>query len=405
VRPGWLVAIAWRSLRRAPVRSLLTMLGVIIGVASVIVMVGLGLGAQAEVEARVLALGTNLIVVTPGSAAAAGVSAGAGSLNRLSVEDATRIADQGTAVAAVSPVVTTRTQARARGTNWRTALHGVGLAFLDIRAWPLVEGRPFTEDDLRARRKVCLLGSTVDAALFPDGGAVGQRVLARGVPLEVVGVLETRGPSPDGVDQDDVILVPSTTAQARLAGWQTVSQILVQAESAAAVPAALDETRTILRASHRLADWQEDDFTVRDQAQIAAAAQGTTRVLTLLLAAIASVSLLVGGIGIMNIMLVSVTERTREIGVRRALGARRRDILAQFLVESVVLSGLGGVLGAALGVGGAAALGAATGWSTAVSPPVVLGATAFSAGVGVLFGWVPARRAAALDPIEALRSV
>ena len=272
-----------------------------------------------------------------------------------------------------------------------------------IRDWPVDQGTFFTEPDLRSARKVAILGSTVAKALFPGGDPIGQQMQIRDVPFTVMGVLRSKGQSAGGQDADDIILVPFTTAQGRLSGRQRVNQIIGSTSSAQDVPAAQEEIRSILRESHRLGEGDDDDFTIRNQDEIAAAASSTTKVMTLLLAAIASISLLVGGIGIMNIMLVSVTERTREIGIRMAIGARGSDVLTQFLVESVAISVLGGIVGVAIGFGGAAIVGRVTGWTTSTPAEAVAVAVAFSAAVGVFFGFYPARQAASLNPIQALR--
>ncbi|HYL54759.1 MAG TPA: ABC transporter permease [Gemmatimonadales bacterium] len=403
MRASRLVRVAAQSLRRNTMRTLLTMLGIVIGVAAVILTVAVGYGAQARIREQVLSLGTNLIVITPGAVAQAGVSLGAQTFNRLTVNDADKLAREGTTFSGVSPVTMTRAQIVGGAGNWRAAINGVSIAYQTIRDWPVQEGTFFSTDDLRARRKVAVLGQTVADNLFPDMNPVGQQVRLRNEPFTIVGVLSPKGQTASGADQDDVVLVPYTTAQARLSGATFIGQILVSAASPADIPAAQDELRAILRESHRLAKDESDDFTVRNQSDLAQAAQGTTQVMSLLLAAIASISLVVGGIGIMNIMLVSVTERTREIGIRLAVGARGSDVLTQFLVESVVMSLFGGLIGLAGGFAGAALLGHLTGWSTATPPSAWLIAVAFSALVGVFFGWYPARKAAHLDPIEALR--
>jgi putative ABC transport system permease protein len=372
-------------------------------VASVTVMVAVGQGAQQQVHAQIGSLGSNLIVVVPGNITQGGVSQGAGTFSRLTVEDVEAIDRNGTLLTAVSPVVMTRTQVIGPAGNWRTSIQGVDADYQQVRDWPVAEGAFFTEEDVFARRKVALLGKTVADALFPGESPVGRRVQVRDTLLDVMGVLAPKGQMASGQDQDDVVLLPYTTAQARLSGQVRIPQILVSAASSGDLPAAQEEVRAALRDAHGIAPGDEDDFTVRDQTQIAEAAAGATRIMTMLLAAIASISLLVGGIGVMNIMLVSVTERTREIGIRMAIGARDRDVMVQFLVESVVLSLLGGLAGAAAGIGGAALLAQFTGWTVSVPPATIALALGFSGAIGVFFGFQPARKAAALNPIQALR--
>ncbi len=398
-----LVRIAVQSILKNKMRTLLTMLGIVIGVAAVIVMVAVGQGAQSRIEEQINNLGTNLVIVTPGSSQAGGVSQGAGTFNRLTVEDAEKLEREGTLFAAVSPVIVSRAQVIGGQGNWRTMINGVSTEYFCIRDWQAADGALFSEADVRGMRKVVMLGHTVATSLFPDGDAVGQQVQIRSVPFKVAGVLSAKGQTASGADQDDVVVVPYTTARSRLSGFARVQQILASTYSPGDIAAAQEEVRSLIRESHRLGDDDDDDFTVRNQSDLAEAASGTTRVMSWLLAAIASISLLVGGIGIMNIMLVSVTERTREIGIRMAIGARGSDVLTQFLVESVVISVLGGLIGLALGFGGAALLGHITGWSTETPPQAVLIAVGFSAAVGVFFGFYPARQAAALDPIQALR--
>jgi putative ABC transport system permease protein len=403
MKTSTLVRLASQSIVKNKMRTLLTMLGIVIGVGAVIVMVAVGQGARSRIEEQINTLGTNLIVITPGSSQQGGVSQGAGTFNRLTAEDAERISREGTLLAGVSPVIFSRTQAIAGGANWRTTVNGVSTDYQAIRDWPLSSGAFFAESDQRSMRKVAVIGSTVAANLFPGSDPVGQQIQLRNVPFDVVGVLTPKGQTASGTDQDDVVLVPYTTAQIRLAGRSFIGQILASTSSRADIPAAQEEVRVLLRASHDLSDGEADDFTIRNQEELAQAAQGTTEVMSWLLAAIASISLLVGGIGIMNIMLVSVTERTREIGIRMAIGARGSDVMTQFLVESVVMSVLGGIIGLLLGFGGAALLGRVTGWSTATSPEAVVIAVGFSAAVGVFFGYYPARKASGLNPIEALR--
>jgi len=403
VKKSTLVKVASQSILKNKMRTLLTMLGIVIGVGAVIVMVAVGQGARSTIQAQINNLGTNLILVTPGSSQAGGVSQGAGTFNRLTLDDAEKIERESLLLSAVSPVVVTRAQAIGGGSNWRTMVNGVSTDYQTVRDWQVETGTFFTEVDVRSMRKVVVLGATVAENLFPGIDPVGQQVQLRDVPFTVTGVLAAKGQTATGSDQDDVVLIPYTTADSRLSGFARVGQILASTYSASDIPAAQAEIRGILRESHRLGEADDDDFTIRNQTELADAAKGTTEVMSWLLAAIASVSLVVGGIGIMNIMLVSVTERTREIGIRMAIGARGSDVLLQFLVESVVMSILGGLIGLGVGLGGAALLGKITGWSTATPPGVVVLAVGFSAAVGIFFGFYPARKAAALNPIEALR--
>jgi putative ABC transport system permease protein len=391
------------SILKNRMRTLLTMLGIVIGVGAVIVMVAIGQGAQAQIQEQIQNLGTNMLVVTPGAMQQGGASQGAGSFNRLTVEDAEMLRRESMTLTAVSPVIVSRAQAIGPAGNWRTQVQGVASDFQVIRDWDTASGVFIGHDDVRSMNRVAVLGATVAVNLFPDDDPVGQRIQLRNVPFTVVGVLERKGQTATGNDQDDVVLVPYTTMQSRLAGFSFIGQILGSTASSDEILAAQEEIRALLRESHRLGAGEADDFTVRNQNEIADAATGTTRVMTALLAAIASVSLLVGGIGIMNIMLVSVTERTREIGIRMAIGGRGSDVLTQFLVESVVMSVAGGVLGIAAGFAGAALVGRVAGWSTATPLSAAALAVAFSAAVGIFFGFYPARKAAALKPIEALR--
>ena len=397
-----LIRVAGESIKKNKMRTLLTMLGIVIGVGAVIIMVAVGQGAQRGIANQINALGTNLLVVTAGASNQAGVSQGAQAFNRLTVDDAEKLKRDGTLFAGVTPVVMTRTQVIAGGTNWRTTINGVSTDFQTIRDWDLQSGTFFSDNDVRGMRKVAVIGNTVAQNLFPGVDPVGSQIQIRNVPFDIVGVLATKGQNAGGQDQDDVVIIPYTTAQARLSGSTRIFQILVSATSQQDIAAAQQEVTAIMHESHKIGDG-DDDFTVRNQTEIANAAQGTTKIMTWLLASIASVSLIVGGIGIMNIMLVSVTERTREIGIRMAIGARGSDVLTQFLVESIVMSVLGGAVGLVVGVGGASVLARVTGWSTAVPIQAVALAIGFSAVVGVFFGFYPARKAAALDPIQALR--
>ncbi len=403
MRSGTLVKVAVKSILKNKMRTLLTMLGIIIGVGAVIVMVAIGLGAQSQIQQQIQNLGTNMLVVTPGSSSSGGVSRGAGSLNRLTLDDAEAIQRESLLVSAVSPVIMTFGHLVGGTGNWRTACYGVDTDYQYIRDWPIASGRFFDESDIRSMRKVVVLGKTVADELFPEEDPVGLRVQLRHVPVEIIGVLAEKGQTAEGNDQDDVVFAPYTTVKNRLSGRSFIAQILASTSSPDDIPEAQEELALIMRDSHELAAWEEDDFTVRNQTELAEAAESTTEVMTLLLAAIAGISLLVGGIGIMNIMLVSVTERTREIGIRMAIGARGRDVLTQFLVESIVMSILGGAIGIGVGFAGATLIGRFTGWATTISPATVIVALVFSAAVGIFFGYYPARKAAALDPIEALR--
>jgi len=403
MKQSTLLKIASTSILKNKMRTLLTMLGIVIGVGAVIVMVAVGHGAQSQIESQIKGLGTNLIMVMPGSFNGGGVSQGAGAFNRLTVEDAEKVKQQSTMLAAVSPVITTRAQVIGGTGNWRTMINGVSPDYPTIRDWSLSSGEMFTDADVKSSRKVALIGATVAKNLFPDGGEVGAQIQIGHVPFTVGGVLAAKGQNAGGQDQDDVILMPYTTAQNRLSGNIRLGQILASTFNPNDISAAQEEIKGIMRGAHHLADGADDDFTVRNQTEIAEAATKTTSVMTGLLAAIASISLVVGGIGIMNIMLVSVTERTREIGIRMAIGARGSDVLTQFLVESIVMSVMGGLVGLAIGFGGAMLLAHLTGWTVSTPTSAVLIAVGFSGAVGVFFGYYPARKAAGLNPIQALR--
>ena len=403
MRPSTLLRVAVESIRANTMRTLLTMLGIVIGVAAVIVMVAIGNGARRQIEASIDRLGTNVIMIMPTPSTRGGSSQGADGFSRLTVDDAEKIAREATLVSAVSPVVVTQAQVIGGEGDWRTRVYGVSPAYFTIRDWPMSSGQHFADAEVRSGRKVALLGATVAKTLFPGSDPVGVRVRIGHVPFTVVGVLQAKGQNAGGGDEDDIVFIPYTTAQTRLRGDVDIGHMVASAFSASQFPAAQEEIAAILRESHDLDAGMEDDFFLRDQTQITQAVTSTTRTMSALLAAIASISLLVGGIGIMNIMLVSVTERTREIGIRMAIGARGRDVLNQFLVESIALSVMGGLIGLAVGHVGAALLGRVTGWTVATPLSAVFIAVGFSAAVGVFFGFYPARKAAALNPIEALR--
>ncbi|HSR57823.1 MAG TPA: ABC transporter permease [Candidatus Binataceae bacterium] len=444
---------AARALRRNKMRALLTMLGIFIGVGALVAMVAVGDGARASVQAQIQSLGTNLLVVMPGATTANGVRAGLGSTSTLTVNDADAIARDVHALAAVSYVDRQVAQVVNANRNWATSITGATPSYLVVREWPVTLGRPFTEEEARSAAPVCLLGQTVVNNLFgPDEDPVGATIRVKGFPLRVIGVLSIKGQSNWGQDQDDVVILPFKTAQTKVlgvaapvmasaappttnpvlnpyVGVPTTNQILSQTSASAvinpfggapkitgvvhmifakalaadAVHAAQQQIDEVLRQRHHINAGEDEDFTVRNLNDIAQASESASRVMTTLLAAVASISLLVGGIGIMNIMLVSVTERTREIGIRMAVGARRNHILLQFLVEALLLSVVGGLLGAVLGIGASKAISLAAGWPTLLSPGAVLGGFGFSAAVGMFFGFYPARKASLLNPIDALR--
>jgi putative ABC transport system permease protein len=397
------IKIAFRALRRNKMRTVLTMLGIIFGVGAVIAMVALGKGAKAQVEARIAGLGQNVIMVFAGDFRRGGVSSGSGGAGTLTVEDAEAIQSEVANVAAVSPEVRSGGQVMAGENNWGTSIMGEDVDYLIIRQWDLAEGTMFTEADVHSATKVCVLGKTTADKLFPDGGAVGQIIRIRNVPVRVLGVLNRKGASMGGDDQDDRVIVPYTTGMKRFAGTTTLRAINVSAVSGDQLTEVQNAVTELLRQRHRIPAGRDDDFIIRNQQEISDTMTATTDTMTALLAGVAIISLIVGGIGIMNIMLVSVTERTREIGIRMAVGARGRDILLQFLIEAVTLSSIGGLLGIALGIGGAEILTLIKNWPTQVSSASIIIAFISSAIVGIISGFYPAWKASRLDPIEALR--
>jgi putative ABC transport system permease protein len=398
--------IALRALRVNKMRSFLTMLGIIIGIAAVIAMIAVGAGARKVISDQIASIGSNLLLVLPGSTTSGGLRAGSGSAAPLTMADVRAIAEECPSVALVAPTVRGVAQVVHGNLNWSTAVMGTTPDFLEIREWPVVSGRSMTESDVDGTTRHALLGQTVAEQLFGAEDPVGSIIRIRNVPFTVIGVLVRKGQSPQGQDQDDVIVVPVRTAQRRLFGGRTpdsVGAIMVQAVNAPALSAAEEELRALLDQRRRIGPNRERDYSVRNLSEILAVSEQSSRVMSLLLGSVASISLLVGGIGIMNIMLVSVTERTREIGIRMAIGARRRDILLQFLTEAVLLTVLGGLLGMLLGVGGAGIVSQLLGWPTLIAGESILLAFGFSAAVGIFFGFYPARKAASLSPIEALR--
>jgi putative ABC transport system permease protein len=395
--------LALQALVRNKARSLLTMLGIVIGVAAVIVTVAIGVGARVSVQQSINKLGSNLIVVQPGSVTQTGARTGFGGASTLTPDDGLAIAKL-PGVAAVSPTVSIRAQVVAGENNWQTTVTGVAPTYTFVRSWPLATGRFFSESDIGSASKVVVLGQTVIGQLFPNGGSpLGQTVIIKGAPFTVIGTLAPLGQSGLGQDQDDTVLIPYTSAMERLTGLTTVSTLMVSAATSQQIDAVQQSVTQLLEQRHRIVPPQIDDFQVRNLQSIAQAASQTGTVMELLLAGVAAVSLLVGGIGIMNIMLVSVTERTREIGLRMAVGARAATILRQFLAESIVLSTIGGVVGVVSGAIGTVVVALVTRWPMAIPPQWILASVAFAAMVGIFFGYYPAQKAAALNPIEALR--
>jgi putative ABC transport system permease protein len=395
--------IAFRALRRNKLRSVLTALGIIIGVGAVIAMVGIGNGAKAQVESQIASLGQNLILVFSGSTTASGIRTGWGGAGTLKVEDAEAIRREVPGVNAVSEEVPSNSQIAAGNQNWFTRIMGESAEYFDIRQWPLTSGSPFTPQDVRSANKVCVIGKTTATQIFGNDDPIGQILRVKNVPFTVTGVLSPKGLSAQGNDQDDVLIMPYTSAMKRVTGGTTLRSINVQVANTSDLEPAQQLIVSLLRQRHNIRQGRDDDFTVRTQKEIADTATATTDVMTGLLFAIACVSLVVGGIGIMNIMLVSVTERTREIGTRMAVGAHGRDILRQFLIEAISLSAVGGVLGIIFGIAAAKIISAWKSWPSLISPASIVLAFLVSAAVGIFFGFYPARKAAQLDPIDALR--
>jgi putative ABC transport system permease protein len=403
-----LLRVAMRALAVNKLRSALTMLGIIIGVAAVIVMIAVGAGAQARVEEQIRSLGSNLLLILSGTTTAGGVRMGFGSNQTISEDDAAAIPREIPQTMA-APALRGTAQVVWGNQNWSTVIFGVTPEYIEVRQWELADGRLFDASDMAGATKVCLIGQTVARQLFGGSDPLGQAIRIRRVPFTVIGVLESKGQSMMGTDQDDLILMPISTARKRVLGasnlakQRSVGTIWVKVREGYDMKAAEEQVRALLRQRHRLQPGQDDDFSLRNLEEVAATQEASSRVLALLLAAVASVSLLVGGIGIMNIMLVSVTERTREIGLRMAVGARTRDILGQFLVEAVTLSLIGGLVGVALGMAAAFGIAQLAGWRIVLAPEAVLLAVAFAFVIGVFFGFYPARKAARLNPVEALR--
>ena len=401
----WLMTfrIALRALARNKLRAFLTMLGIIIGVGAVIAMVAIGEGAKSTIRSQISALGTNVLIVLPGSNVQGGVRAGTGNVNTLVDTDARAMTRELRSVAYASPVMRRQEQLIAGNLNWGSLAQGVAPEFEQIRDWQIEAGRFLHEGDMDSAAKVAVIGQTVARQLFGADDPIDSVIRIRNIPFRIVGVLAGKGQTGQGQDQDDTVMIPYTTMQKRLMRITFVQSIVVRAVSAEKVQEAQEQITLLLRQRHRIAEGREDDFTVRNLSDIAEAAQSTARVMAILLGSVAGISLLVGGIGIMNIMLVSVTERTREIGIRMAVGARSRDIMLQFLVEAVVMAATGGIIGIFLGIGSSELLKTWAQWPTLIDPVVVAVAFLFSGAVGVFFGFYPAKKAAGLDPIDALR--
>jgi len=400
-----IIRVAFRALIRNKMRAVLTMLGIIIGVGAVIAMVSIGQGAQASVQAQIEGIGTNLLFVSAGAQNVGGVRSGTGDVgtNTLTVEDLDAIKREVPSVAMVTPAVNARAQLVAGNMNWNTSIQGVSEQYPDIRKWTVQSGNFFTDADVRTAARVIVIGQTIADNMFPGQDATGQTLRVADLPFRVVGVMVRKGQDQQGRDQDDTAFAPYTTVQKKILGNTILRTSYVSAVSQDATYTAQDQISDLLRQRHKLTPNEPNDFTVRNMTDIAEAANETNNTMTILLACIASVSLLVGGIGIMNIMLVSVTERTREIGIRMAIGARSSAVRSQFLIESIVLSLTGGFIGIVLGVGVSLSIPALLGWPTLISSLAIIGSVIFSGAVGIFFGYYPARKAAALDPIEALR--
>jgi putative ABC transport system permease protein len=400
-----IIRVAFRALVRNKMRAALTMLGIIIGVSAVIAMVSIGQGASASVQAQIESIGTNLLFVSAGAQNVGGVRSGTGDsgTNTLTVEDLEAIGREVPSVSMVTPAINARSQLVAGNMNWNTSVQGVSEQYPEIRKWSVGSGAFFTDSDVRTAARVIVIGQSIADNLFPGMDAVGQTLRVSNLPFRVVGVMVRKGQDQGGRDQDDIAFAPYTTVQKKVLGNTRVQIAYVSAISEDATYTAQSQIGDLLRQRHKLTSNEPDDFTVRNMTDVAEAANETSKTMTILLACIAGVSLLVGGIGIMNIMLVSVTERTREIGIRMAIGARSSAVRSQFLIESIVLSLTGGTIGILLGVGLSLAIPAMLGWPTLVSSMAIVGSVLFSVAVGIFFGYYPARKAAALDPIEALR--
>ena len=400
-----IIRVALRALQRNKMRAALTMLGIIIGVSAVVAMVSIGQGAQAAVQAQIDSIGTNLLFVSAGAQNVGGVRSGAGDTgtNTLTVEDLEAIKREVPSVSMVTPTVNARGQLVAGNLNWNTSIQGVSEQYPEVRKWMVQSGEFFTDSDVRTAARVLVIGQTIADNLFAGGDPIGQTIRVQNLPFRVAGVMVRKGQDQQGRDQDDIAFTPYTTVQKKILGSPRLQVAYVSAVSPDATYTAQQQITELLRQRHKLNANDPNDFTVRNMSDIAEAANETNSTMTMLLACIAGVSLLVGGIGIMNIMLVSVTERTREIGIRMAIGARSSAVRSQFLIESIVLSLMGGTVGILLGISVSLAIPKMLGWPTLISTMAIVGSVIFSVAVGIFFGYYPARKAAALDPIEALR--
>ncbi len=398
-----LLRVSLKALRRNMMRTALTMLGVVIGVSAVICTIAIGEGASSKIRDAIASIGANVIWVEAGGVNKGGVRTGSGGTKSLTLADMRAIKDQVALITHISPLVDVRAQLIYGNQNWNSQARGVSPDYLNVKAWPIVKGGMFDETDVERAAPVCVLGQTIVDQLFGEQEPLGETIRVKGEPCKVVGILGVKGQSATGQDQDDTFFMPYTTVMKKLKGQYWLDDIMMSAVTGDAIPTAEAQIAELMRARHKIREGMTDDFNLRHPTEIAEAVAASAKTMEMLLAAVASVSLLVGGVGIMNIMLVSVTERTREIGLRLAVGARGRDVLRQFLLEAVILSLAGGLIGIALGMGGTRTISDLFAWPTRVSPAAIGMAVAFAAAIGVFFGYYPARRAARLDPIDALR--
>ncbi|MDD4553953.1 MAG: ABC transporter permease [Bacteroidales bacterium] len=399
-----LLKAALRSLAKNKMRTFLTMLGIIIGVGSVITMLAIGQGSRQSIQEQISSLGTNVLMIFPQASSTGGVRMEAGSSQRMTIEDLNAIRERCPSVAYITPQVRTSGQLVNGNSNWRTSVYGVYPDYFNIRDLKLTSGMVFTMNDDRSAAKVCIVGQTVVTNLFGEGAdPIGSFIRINKIPFEIVGITEKKGQNAFGQDQDDIVVAPFSTVQKRMMAVTYIQSMLASAVSEPKIPTASQEITDVLKAKHNLGPSEDPDFTIRTQTDIANMATATSKILTILLATIASISLLVGGIGIMNIMLVSVTERTREIGIRMSVGARGRDVLLQFLIEALLISLIGGFIGISLGVIASQLIASILKWPVTISAESILMSFLFSSAIGIFFGWYPARKAARLNPIEALR--